>query len=437
LSSEESGRLVSEMQANLDSTAVAPPAADVPSAEPQGAIFRLRNSVQNYDWGSPTEIPQVLGQAPDGQPVAELWLGGHPSAPSVVEKPDGGSIKLDELIRTYPEQMLGERVLNRFGPVLPYLAKLLSAEKALSLQVHPKSHAARAGFNRENRNRVPIDAFHRSFHDAQHKPEMIVALTKFEALAGLRAPRAALKAIAGFTAPLFTALRKDLEADRQSGSLHRTITSLFSNRSAPNRPDLVADALAEVRAKVQAGTGDLSDETVLKLADQFGDDVGIFAPYLLNHITLQPGESLFLEAGEIHAYISGLGVEIMANSDNVLRAGLTSKYVNTEALLECMSFDAVPISRPKQYMLGSKSRGDVYRAPVREFGLTLYDIVPAEPLPLPVSGPKIVLNLDGELTLAHNGGAVTLQQGESVFVPHQLGAVEISGDGHAFAAWVP
>jgi len=401
-------------------------------------IVKLQNTVQPYAWGSRAAIPEILGQLPDGQPAAELWLGAHPSAPSIAHGP-AGAAPLDELIRAHPQQMLGERVLDAFGPELPFLAKILSAENALSLQVHPKSHLARAGYNRENRLGIPKNAFDRTFHDQKHKPEMIVALTEFEAMAGLRAPRAALKAISDFTAPLFTTLRDDLEADRLRGSLERTMTRLLSYRTAPERAVLVAEALAEVRARVAASDGqaDSNDETVLLLAGQYGDDVGIFAPYLLNRVTLQPGESLYLAAGEVHAYIRGLGVEVMANSDNVIRAGLTNKHIDTTALLECMSFDALPISRPAQSLIGTKSRGDIYRGPAKEFAVTLYDLVPVEPLPLPTDGPKIVQNLDGELQLSHGSGAVELAKGESAFVPHHLGAVELSGDGHAFAAWVP
>ena len=401
------------------------------------SVYLLQNTVQHYDWGSRTAIPELLGQAPDGQPAAELWLGAHPSAPSVALVGDAELVlPLNELIRAHPERMLGSRVADKFGPELPYLAKILAADRALSLQVHPKPHLARAGFNRENRDGVPKDARHRSFHDPRHKPEMIVALTEFEAMAGLRAPRVAMRAIEGFQSPLFAALRSDLAADRHTGSVRRTMARLLDFRADPARPELVAEALTEVRERALTGT-DRTDETVLLLAEQYGDDIGIFAPYLLNRVTLQPGESLFLAAGEVHAYVRGVGVEIMASSDNVLRAGLTSKHIDTEALLECMSFEAKPINRPEHTWAGTRSRADTYRAPVSEFALTLYDMVPAEPLALPDNGPRIVLNLEGDLTLSHDNGISRLPPGQSAFVPHDIGAVEISGDGRAFSAWVP
>lgn len=424
-------------------------------------IYKLQNTVQHYDWGSNTAISDLLGQPPDGRPAAELWLGAHPSAPSLAIGTTGAnSMPLDALIRAQPTEMLGKRVLDNFGPELPYLTKILSAENALSLQVHPKAHLARAGFNRENRLGIPKDAFERSFHDPRHKPEMIIALTEFEAMAGIRAPRAALKAISGFRSPLFTTLRAALEADRITGASRQAITCLLNLGTSPERSALITDALAEVTAKVAThptkphladladlanlanhaslgDLGDLADRTVLLLASQYGDDIGIFAPYLLNIVTLQPGESLFLPSGEIHAYIRGLGIEIMANSDNVLRAGLTHKHVATDALLECMSFDAAHVTRPARAKIGAISNGEVYRAPVGEFGLTLYDLVPTEPLPLADNGPRIVLNLAGEIALMHSGGSTVLTKGESAFVPHAVGAVELGGAGKAFAAWVP
>jgi len=402
------------------------------------SVFRLQNTVQRYDWGSRTAIPELLGTEADGQPAAELWLGAHPSAPSLAQHQTTGAVAaLPDLIRAHPAEMLGSRVANRYGPELPYLAKVLAADRALSLQVHPKPHLARAGFNRENRLGVPRDAFHRSFHDPRHKPEMIVALTEFEAMAGLRAPRVALRSLDGFRSPLFQGLRADLDADRLTGSVRLSMTNLLAQRDAPDRAARVSQALAEVQERVAEGGGDQTDKLVLLLAEQYGDDIGIFSPYLLNRVTLQPGESLFLAAGEVHAYIHGVGVEVQANSDNVLRAGLTSKHIDTAALLECMSFEAKPISRPNHSQTGTKSRADNYRAGVSEFALTLYDIVPAEPLGLPEAGPRIVQNLEGDLTLQYDSGITRLLQGQSAFVPHCIGGVEISGDGRAFAAWVP
>ncbi|MDR2703112.1 MAG: mannose-6-phosphate isomerase, class I [Cellulomonadaceae bacterium] len=400
----------------------------------QPSVYRLQNTVQRYDWGSRTAIPLLLGVVPDGEPAAELWLGAHPSAPSLIPE---SSLVLSDLIRAQPANMLGARVANKYGPELPYLAKILAADRALSLQVHPKPHLARAGYNRENRTGVPHDARHRSFHDPRHKPEMIVALTEFEAMAGLRAPRVALRALDGFESPIFERMRANLQADRLTGTVRESVTDLLAMREHTDRPDWVARAIAEVEARVASGGGDQTDKVVLLLAEQHSEDIGIFSPYLLNRVTLQPGESLFLAAGEVHAYIHGVGVEIMANSDNVLRAGLTSKHVDTSALLECMSFEAKPIARPAHSQFGTKSRADQYRAPVSEFALTLFDIVPAEPLDLPHDGPRIVQILEGDLTLTHDFGTTRLLQGESAFVPHHLGAVQISGDGRAFSAWVP
>ena len=399
-------------------------------------LYPLENAVQHYDWGSRTRLHELLGTAPDGEPAAELWLGAHPSAPSRVS----GDGSLRELVRSAPDAMLGRRVADEYGPRLPYLLKVLAADRALSLQVHPKPHAARAGFNRENRQGLPPGDPGRSFHDDQHKPEMVVALTEFEGLAGFRAPRAVLDLLDGLDGVLVGAVRDLLAADRSPRGAKAAFSHLVAARRDPGTPADVATTVAAVAARLAAGSpSSRADATVLQLARQHPGDPGALASLLLNRVTLDPGQGLYLPAGEVHACLSGLGVEIMASSDNVLRAGLTTKRVDEAALVECASFVPRPPQPPRTRSAGGRGQVSTYRVPVREFALTVADVDPDEDVDLPAEGPRIVLCLSGDLKLAAEGCAApaTLRQGGSVFVPHDAGALRLSGSGHAVCAWVP
>jgi mannose-6-phosphate isomerase len=404
-------------------------------------LYPLANTVQHYDWGSVTRIHELLGSVPDGRPAAELWLGAHPSAPSrvVPAGPRGAPESLLDLVRREPDRMLGPRVADEFGPRLPYLLKVLAADRALSLQVHPRPHAARAGFNRENLLGLRPGSPERSFQDDQHKPEMIVALTEFDALAGLRPPRTVLSLLDGLEGRLVDAVRGALQADRSTQGVRDAFSRLVAARGRPACRDDVDAAVSSVRARLEAGSPtERADATVLRLAEQHPGDPGAVASLLLNRVTLEPGQALFLPPGEIHAYVRGLGIEIMASSDNVLRAGLTRKLVDAEALLECASFQPRPPTAPVVQVADGPGHVTTYRAPVREFALTVADLSAGETAGLPAHGPRIVLSLEGAPTLrAGDGTERPLERGESCFVPHVAGGLEVTGHGHVVCAWVP
>lgn len=404
-------------------------------------LYPLANRVQHYDWGSTTQIHELLGSVPDGRPAAELWLGAHPSAPSRVVPADGPGTpeSLLDLVRREPDRMLGPRVADEFGPRLPYLLKVLAADRALSLQVHPRPHAARAGFNRENQLGLPPGSPKRSFQDDQHKPEMIVALSEFDALAGLRPPRTVLSLLDGLEGRLVATVREALQADRSTAGVRGAFALLVAARGRPACQEDVDAAVASVRARLRAGSPtERADATVLRLAEQHPGDPGAIASLLLNRVTLEPGQALFLPPGEIHAYVRGLGVEVMASSDNVLRAGLTRKLVDAEALLECASFQPRPPTAPVVQVADGPGHVTTYRAPVHEFALTVADLSAGETARLPGHGPRIVLSLDGAPTVrTEDGTERPLGRGGSCFVPHVAGALEVTGPGHAVCAWVP
>ncbi|MEN5075068.1 mannose-6-phosphate isomerase, class I [Isoptericola cucumis] len=401
-------------------------------------LYALENTVQHYDWGSPVRLHELLGTTPDGVPAAELWLGAHPSAPSRLADRPGTTLL--ELVRRAPEAMLGRRVADEFGPRLPYLLKVLAADRALSLQVHPRPHLARAGFNRENRLGLPPGDPRRSFHDDQHKPEMVVALTEFDGLAGFRTPRTVLDLLDGLDGVLVDAVRAALRADRSAAGVRAAFSRLVAARNHPDCEAQVAATVDAVRGRLAAGSPSArADATVVHLAAQHPGDPGAVASLMLNRVTLDPGQALFLASGEVHAYLSGLGIEVMASSDNVLRAGLTTKRVDEAALVECASFAPRPPVVPEVRTSGGRGQVSTYRAGVAEFALTTADVDPREDLELPPSGPRTVLCLGGEVTLTAEGRdePATLRRGASVFVPHDAGALRLAGEGHVVCAWVP
>ncbi|MFD6444194.1 mannose-6-phosphate isomerase, class I [Promicromonospora sp. NPDC060204] len=408
------------------------------------APLPLTNTIQRYDWGSVDAIPHLLRAEPDGEPQAEMWLGAHTSAPSVSAITRDGEVDhvaLDRLVREAPVQTLGHRVAEQFGPRLPYLLKVLAAGKALSLQVHPSPRQAREGFARENKAGMPLTSPKRSFKDDQHKPEMIVALSQFEGLAGFRTPRTILDVLEGLAGEMVASVRAALLHDRSHDGMREAFNHLLSARADEACAADIEATLGSVRARLAAGSPfERADRTVIDLAEQHPGDPGAIASLMLNRFSLEPGEAAFTPAGVVHAYLSGVGIEIMASSDNVLRAGLTTKLVDEENLVACTVFAPQQPSAPEVTTAGSRGQVHTYRVPVTEFALTTADVDPGEPVALPATGPRILLCLDGELVLTADRseeGPQRLAQGESVFVPHDAGNLELTGAGHAVCAWVP
>ncbi|MBD8079042.1 mannose-6-phosphate isomerase, class I [Cellulosimicrobium arenosum] len=414
----------------------------------------LHNTIQRYDWGSRAAIQELLGLDADGRPAAELWMGAHPLAPSRVCAPgeaagsgrpqDGArGTTLVDLIRADPLAVLGRRVLDEYGPRLPYLFKVLAAERALSLQVHPHPHRARAGFNRENRSGVPRDSPARSFHDDQHKPEMVVALTPFEGLSGFRRPVRLLRLLEGLDGDLAARMRAAVAARPTEAGLREAFALALHARTSPDVAADLARSVASVRARHEAGLSPSvrGDVTVLVLAEQHPGDPGALVSLMLNRVSLAPGESMFVPSGHVHAYLSGCAVEVMASSDNVLRAGLTSKLVDVDALLECATCAPGPAARPR--VVTDAASGTVtYRPPVAEFALQTSVVGAGETVTLPDAGPRLVLCLEGEPVLAaaapSAGQALQpMRRGGSVFVPHAAGALTARGPGRLVVAYVP
>ncbi|MEU9730420.1 mannose-6-phosphate isomerase, class I [Streptomyces sp. NPDC048002] len=379
---------------------------------------RLDNTVRPYAWGSTTLIPHLLGTEPTGEPQAEMWMGAHPGAPSHT-----GRGTLVDLVDADPEKELGKAGVAKFGPRLPFLLKLLAAGAPLSLQVHPDLTQAREGYADEERRGVPLDAAHRNYKDTNHKPELICALTEFDGLCGFRDPVRAADLIDGLGVDSLKPYVDLLHAHPEEAALREVLTAILS----ADREDM-ARTVTEAAAACDRLGGPYTPYAAL--AHHYPGDPGVIAAMLLNHVRLQPGEALFLGAGIPHAYISGLGVEIMANSDNVLRCGLTPKHVDVPELLRIVRFEAADpgVLRPE----ASPDGEEVYETPIDEFRLSRY-VLPEDSAvhDLTRDTAQILLCTAGSV----RAGELTLAPGESVFVPAGEKA-QVSGTGTVFRATV-
>lgn len=360
---------------------------------------RMTGVIRPYPWGSRTRLASLQGRpTPSATPEAELWLGAHPSDPASI-----GTQTLADLITADPVGHLGAQSVARFGPRLPYLLKLLAAEQPLSLQAHPDAGRAAIQFAAGNPNYV----------DEHHKPELLVAVEPFEVLCGFRPPTTTADLLAGVPA-----LAGVVELLRR-GDLRTATTALLTASSS-----LIDDVLTEAASLKPAQRALLQT-----LAEQHPGDPGVLAALILHHRLLEPGEAVFMPAGNLHAYLSGYGVEIMAASDNVLRAGLTSKKVDIPELLAVISFEPLhnPVVQPVSLAPGLVH----WPTPMREFALHRADVDGQHPkVQLPGVGPRIVLCTDGDI----EAGGLELTPGDAAFAPAGEPAITVRGAGQVFQA---
>lgn len=391
-------------------------------------MYLLRNTVRPYAWGSTTAMAGLFGREPSGEPEAEMWIGAHPGAPSVLVPAAEGAESLDELIAADPERTLGPEIAARFGSELPFLAKILAAGSPLSLQVHPTPEQAAAGYAEEEAAGVDRGARERNYKDRNHKPEMIFALTPFEALCGFREPDEA--------AELFRTVNRAIEATgRQVPELLDWIVAeLSSGHPGPDRlrsvfSTLIADG-EDVRAAVElaAAAADAAEDgaharelaTVAQLHGFHPGDPGVLISLLLNRASLQPGEAVYLPAGNVHAYLNGLGVEVMASSDNVLRGGLTAKHIDVPELLRTVDFR--PVGIPSVAAEHTGTGQELFRPPFEEFQLQRLELASgpdadAPLVPVAQNGPAVILVVRGSMLLSSPAGNLVLEAGQSAFLP--------------------
>ncbi|WP_395725757.1 mannose-6-phosphate isomerase, class I [Nakamurella sp.] len=395
-------------------------------------MFLMKNQVRPYAWGSRTAISGLLGgPVPSNEPQAELWVGAHPGDSSVLVRP-GDERPLLHAVADDPNGTLGPQVAREFDDSFPFLLKLLAADAPLSLQAHPTMDQARAGFDAENTAGVPVDAPFRNYKDRSHKPELMYALTEFEALCGFRPTVTTVRLLDELGTPVLGDVRSALVEQPGEPGLREVVTSLLEADRAAIAPT-VDSVAAACRARAGSG-GEFAREYAMaaRLADHYPGDPGVLIALLMNRIELAPGEAVYLPAGNMHAYLSGFGVEIMASSDNVLRGGLTTKHVDVAELSAVVSF------APGDPMLVTGvpvAPGEVaFRTPAPEFALSRVRVDEVGRV-LEHTGPQILLVTEGTLTLTDaQGNDLSVGPGRSVFLPARQGPVRVHGAGTLFRA---
>ncbi|WP_145491906.1 mannose-6-phosphate isomerase [Yersinia rohdei] len=380
---------------------------------------KMKNAVQNYAWGSTDALTELYGIAnPDAKPMAELWMGAHPKSSSEVLDANGQWHSLREVIAQDPVANLGQDVFTRFGE-LPFLFKVLCAAQPLSIQVHPSKAASEIGFAKENKAGIPLDAAERNYKDANHKPELVYALTPFQAMNGFRT----LEDIETLLQPL-TAAHPAIAAFLREPNTEHLATLFASLLSMAG--DVKTRALGILKAALNNQLGEPWD-TIRSISRYYPDDSGLFSPLLLNVVTLQPGEAMFLYAETPHAYLQGVALEVMANSDNVLRAGLTPKFIDIPELMANLQF----IPKPANTLLTTPLRQGnelVFPIPVEDFAFSLHSLTP-EPQALAQQSAAILFCVQGQAVVKKAQQTLTLRAGESCFIAANESPVTIQGEG--------
>ena len=398
------------------------------------SIGVLENTIQEYAWGSKTAIPGLLGlQTATDAPQAELWMGAHPKAPSSVYC-DGRWRSLLEVIEENPEEALGKAASLRFSNKLPFLFKVLAAANPLSIQAHPNKDQARKGFTRENEQGIPLDAPHRNYRDDNHKPEIICALTQFWALNGFRSiseilallDRIEIPSLAGST----NSLRKRPNQEELRSLFHHLMTLEREKQLL-----VVKEAIASAEEHRDL---DSMRAWMIKLDEEYPGDIGVLSVVLLNLIRLEPGQAMYLPAGEPHAYLKGVGIELMANSDNVLRGGLTPKHIDVHELLNILNFTEGPVEvlTPEETSSGEA----FYRTPTREFSLSVIKMTEVDSFTSERERSVEILICTegkGEVTELGNTETTPLAQGTSIIVPAAAEQYRIEGSATLYKATVP
>ena len=396
--------------------------------------FKLKNKIQEYDWGSKIAIPSMLGlPVPSEKPMAEMWMGAHPKASSEIEV-NGKWVPLTQVISEDPVPILGKTVAEKFSKELPFLFKVIAASKPLSVQAHPNKKQAIEGFDKENKLQVPLDSPERNYKDRNHKPEVLCAIAKFEALKGFREIGQIISLLKRVV-PL--SLGKELTFLRKNPDSHglKKFYSSIMKMQQEEKEKVFEELLDNSKKYMDL---DPAYSLVIRLNALFPLDIGIFSPLLLNRIVLNPGEAIYLPPGELHAYVEGVGVEVMANSDNVLRGGLTHKHVDIEELLNILNFSWEPVQVITPRNTGQSEA--VYPVPAEEFVLSVINIDnKTNFLSQENRAVEIMIIIDGEVEIKnlHENKGIRLKKGESVLIPSAMPQYCLSGNATIYKVSVP
>jgi mannose-6-phosphate isomerase len=393
----------------------------------------LRGALRTYAWGSHTAIAEFTGRpSPTPHPEAELWLGAHPGDPAWLEG-DGGERSLLDTITADPEGQLGAATRERFGDALPFLAKVLAADEPLSLQAHPSATQAMEGFAREDQQGIPVSAPTRNYRDRSHKPELIVALGTFEALAGFRPVARSVELLRALTVADLDPFVNLLAGQADADGLRALFTTWITAPQAAL--DVLVPAVLDGAVNyLRSGATEFAIEakTTLQLGELYPGDAGVLASMLLNRITLKPGEGIYLPAGNLHAYLHGVGFEVMANSDNVLRGGLTPKHVDVPELLRVLDFTPTDEAalKPRTVRDGIEL---VYDTPAAEFAVSVLHLDGRQlghqtDAPARHDGPQVLLCTEGSVQVHAKSGMLTLDRGAAAWVAADDGPIRLVAD---------
>jgi len=397
-------------------------------------IYLLQNSIQEYAWGSHTALAELLGRpSPSNAPQAELWMGAHPKAPSRVELPNG-TLSLDRFIDADPTGVLGIETAHRFGNRLPFLFKILAAARPLSIQAHPDLEQARQGFARENARGIDIQAPERNYRDANHKPECICALTDYWALNGFRQPGDIAGRLRDLC-PVSLQAVVDQTLKNGDGAGLRRFFEIMMTLDAETCRRVVSEALGNLETLPD---NDAAGTWIRNLQADYPYDIGVLSPAILNLVCLKPGEAMYLPAGQLHAYLEGVGVELMANSDNVLRGGLTPKHVDVEELLRVLNFTVSPLDILTPEPVSKTEK--VYRTPAAEFTLSVIDTAPGRPhTGREHEGLQILLCTAGQAVMFRQAASekIAVRKGTCLLVKAAAEPFRIEGAATFYKAAVP
>ncbi|CAG8999166.1 MAG: Mannose-6-phosphate isomerase [Candidatus Celerinatantimonas neptuna] len=393
---------------------------------PLPRFLTMQNPIQHYAWGSTSALKTLFGiPNPEHQPQAEIWMGAHPKASSCVTV-GGRTISLNEFIAQNPQTILGEQTAKEFGE-LPYLFKVLCAAKALSVQVHPSKEQAEKGFQREQQSGIPLNSAQRNYKDPNHKPELVYALTPYQAMNGFRSIDEIVTLFNECQLSEIKPAIAALENDPTPQSLATFFKAVLSLEG-----EVRSHTLSQLHLHSQKHLDEPHYALIDELFKQYPDDIGVLAPLMLNVVLLQPGEAMFLYAGTPHAYVKGTGLEIMANSDNVLRAGLTPKHIDIDELQANTRFETHPIDAIRLAGQPIKDGYD-YPTPVDDFCFSHFS---KPSVTIKTRGAEIIFAIDQDITLQYKGAEqLIIHRGESAFIPATTDEYRLQSQGQVARAY--
>ncbi|MEZ9464556.1 mannose-6-phosphate isomerase, class I [Vibrio splendidus] len=393
-------------------------------------IYKLTNIVQNYAWGSNRFLSERFNvENPNMLPQAELWMGAHPNGCSIVDtKPP---MALDQLIKINPTKILGETQAEKSAD-LSFMMKILAIESPLSIQVHPNKKQAEIGYSKEHESKIAIDSASRNYRDANHKPELVFALTDYHAMNGFRQLDEIIGLFSFLDSEIISYYRNIFDANKSENGLADFFEAIM-RLDGDDKKIAIQNLMSKCDEAILSANDELvkTFKLVKNLSQHYPYDIGLFSPLFLNIINLRPGDAMFLYAETPHAYLRGIGVEVMANSDNVLRAGLTNKHIDINELIQNTKFKSTDKNSILMPPKVNRQRR-IYPVPVDDFKFDLFDVMVHDSVEVAVRSAEILLCTDGVLYI---NDSISLKKGQSVFVAADTNKYILTGQGQLARAY--